>query len=78
MLILLNGLSHTPEAEWNLAGSLPLHPVLKYGIDIPPAKMVILPESYLLGQILLFNVFALIPLNFGPQDSSFSLTNSDV
>src|SRR6266567_8657369 len=45
VLISSNGLGHLPEAEWNLTGSLPPHPVLEHGIDILLTKVVVLLES---------------------------------
>jgi len=77
MLILPDGLDCLPEAEWNLTSSLPLGPVLKYGIDISLAKMVVLLESDPLWQIFGSNVIPLGSLEFGPRDSLLSCTNRD-
>jgi hypothetical protein len=63
-LIFPNYLGHLPEAEWNHASSLPLRPVLEYVIDVLPAKVVVLPESYLPGQIFWIDVIASGPLQF--------------
>jgi hypothetical protein len=78
LLIFLNGLGHLPEEEWNLTGSLPLHPVLEYGIDVLLAKMIVLLESYLLWQILSLDILVLGLLQFCLGDLSLSRTNGGV
>jgi hypothetical protein len=75
-LISPNGLGCLPKAEWNLTSSLPLRPVLKYGVDVLLAKVIVLLESHLLGQILPLDVFVLGPLQFCPGDSSLAGTDS--
>jgi hypothetical protein len=75
MLIWPNGLGCLPKAEWNLTSSLPPCPVLEYGIDVLPAKVIVLLESYLLGQILPLDVFVLGPLQFCLGDSPLAGTD---
>jgi hypothetical protein len=78
LLIFPNGLGHLPEEEWNLTSSLPLHLVLKYGIDVLLAKMIVLLESYLLWQILSLDILVLGLLQFCPGDSSLSCTDRGI
>ena len=76
LLIPPDGLGRFPKAEWNLTSSLPLRPVLKYGVDVAPAKVIVLLESYLLRQMLPLDVFALGSLQFSPGDSPLSAADS--
>jgi hypothetical protein len=57
---------------------LPLHPVLKYGVNIALVKVIVLLESYLLRQMLPLNVFALGPLQFSLGDSPISAADSSL
>jgi hypothetical protein len=77
-MLLLNGHGLLPEAERNLTGSLPLRPVVEYGFDIISAEVIVLLESYLLGQILGLNVIVLGSLQFYPGDSSLSCTRGNL
>ena len=61
-LILPDGLGRLPKAERNFTGSLPPRPVLEYRVNVLPAKVIVLLESYPLGQMLPLDVFVLGPL----------------
>ena len=72
----MNGLGRLLEAEWNFTSGFTPHPVTQYGTDIVLAKVVVLFQCYMPGEILFFNVIALCPLQFSLGDSALSCAGS--
>ena len=75
MLLSPNSLDILPEMEWNLTVCLMLHPMFEDGIDIVLAKVIVLLEGHVLGQILALDIVNLGPLQFLPGDFPLSFAD---